>query len=61
MSGRRPDPAPEPARSRRRGDDLIRAIHAAALAEVADVGFAGLTMEGIARRAETAKTSLYRR
>lgn len=46
---------------RRRGDDLIRAIHAAALAEVADVGFAGLTMEGIARRAETAKTSLYRR
>lgn len=59
MSERRPDPAP--ARSRRRGDELIRAIHAAALAEVTEVGFGGLTMEGIARRAATAKTSLYRR
>jgi len=59
MRERRPDPAP--ARSRRRGDELIRAIHAAALAEVTEVGFGGLTMEGIARRAATAKTSLYRR
>lgn len=48
-------------RSRRRGDDLVRAIHAAVLAEVAEVGVGGLTMEGIAKRAATAKTSLYRR
>jgi AcrR family transcriptional regulator len=48
-------------RSRRRGDDLIQAIHAAVLAEVAEVGVGGLTMEGIAKRAATAKTSLYRR
>ncbi|WP_243710183.1 TetR/AcrR family transcriptional regulator [Micromonospora sp. KC213] len=31
------------------------------LAEVAEVGVGGLTMEGIAKRAATAKTSLYRR
>ncbi|MFK3979009.1 TetR/AcrR family transcriptional regulator [Micromonospora sp. NPDC050397] len=48
-------------RSRRRGDELLRAIHAAVLAEVAEVGVGGLTMEGIAKRAATAKTSLYRR
>lgn len=52
---------PTPRRSRRRGDDLIQAIHAAVLAEVAEVGVGGLTMEGIAKRAATAKTSLYRR
>ncbi|XTZ14806.1 TetR/AcrR family transcriptional regulator [Micromonospora echinospora] len=61
MSGRQPDPAPARTRNRRRGDDLIQAIHAAALVEVVDVGLGGLTMEGIARRAATAKTSLYRR
>jgi AcrR family transcriptional regulator len=52
---------PTSRRSRRRGDDLIQAIHAAVLAEVAEVGVGGLTMEGIAKRAATAKTSLYRR
>lgn len=51
----------EPARTRRRGEDLVRSIHAAALAELAEVGLGRLTMEGIARRAGTAKTSLYRR
>jgi AcrR family transcriptional regulator len=51
----------EKTRSRRRGDDLVQAIHAAVLAEVAEVGVGGLTMEGIAKRAATAKTSLYRR
>ncbi|MEV0328329.1 TetR/AcrR family transcriptional regulator [Micromonospora echinospora] len=61
MSGRQPDPAPARTRNRRRGDDLIQAIHAAALVEVVEVGLGGLTMEGIARRAATAKTSLYRR
>jgi AcrR family transcriptional regulator len=50
-----------PRRSRRRGDDLLQAVYAAVLAEVAELGVGGLTMEGIAKRAATAKTSLYRR
>ncbi|MEQ4304148.1 TetR/AcrR family transcriptional regulator [Plantactinospora sp. B6F1] len=48
-------------RTRRRGEELIRAIHAAVLRQVAEVGVGGLTMEGIAKEAATAKTSLYRR
>lgn len=52
--------APAP-RRRRRGAELIEAIQAAALAEATEAGIAGMTMEGIARRAGTAKTSLYRR
>ncbi|MFC3995276.1 TetR/AcrR family transcriptional regulator [Nocardiopsis sediminis] len=47
--------------TRRRGDELIRAIHEAAIAELLETGLGRLTMEGIARRAGTAKTSLYRR
>ncbi|MEU4447258.1 TetR/AcrR family transcriptional regulator [Actinosynnema sp. NPDC050801] len=46
---------------RRRGEALVRAIHEAALAELAEVGLGQLSMEGIARRASTAKTVLYRR
>jgi AcrR family transcriptional regulator len=46
---------------RRRGEVLVRAIHEAALAELVDVGLGQLSMEGIARRASTAKTVLYRR
>lgn len=46
---------------RRRGAALVQAIHTAALAEAHEVGIDGMTMEGIARRARTAKTSLYRR
>src|SRR5581483_11199032 len=46
---------------RRRGDALLQAIYAAALTEVAEVGFGRLTMEGIAERAHTGKMSLYRR
>lgn len=49
------------ARSRRRGEALLAAVHEAVLAELDEVGFGRLTMEGIARRAGTAKTSLYRR
>lgn len=52
--------AAEP-RRRRRGAALIEAIHAAALEEAIEAGISGMTMEGIARRAGTAKTSLYRR
>lgn len=50
-----------PGRSRRRGTALVEAIHAAALEEAVEVGVAGMTIEGVARRARTAKTSLYRR
>jgi AcrR family transcriptional regulator len=46
---------------RRRGDALLQAIYDAVLAELADVGFGRLTMEGIAERARTGKMSLYRR
>ncbi|PWV47833.1 TetR/AcrR family transcriptional regulator [Nocardiopsis sp. L17-MgMaSL7] len=47
--------------TRRRGQELVDAIHRAVIAEAAENGVSGLSMEGIARRAETAKTSLYRR
>jgi AcrR family transcriptional regulator len=48
-------------RSRRRGDVLLTALHEAVLAELDEVGLGRLTMEGIARRAGTPKTTLYRR
>jgi AcrR family transcriptional regulator len=48
-------------RSRRRGEALERALYDATLAELAAVGYAGLTMEGIAARARTGKAALYRR
>jgi AcrR family transcriptional regulator len=48
-------------RSRRRGEELVAALHEAVLAEVDEVGLGRLTMEGIARRASTPKTTLYRR
>lgn len=48
-------------RSRRRGEVLERALYAATLAELATVGYGGLTMEGIAARAQTGKAALYRR
>ncbi|MER7077535.1 transcriptional regulator, TetR family [Saccharopolyspora kobensis] len=46
---------------RRRGDELTTAIFEATLAELADSGYAGLTMERVAERARTGKASLYRR
>lgn len=48
-------------RSRRRGAALEAAILEAAFAELADVGYSGLTMERVAERAGTGKASLYRR
>ncbi|MCV7052560.1 TetR/AcrR family transcriptional regulator [Mycobacterium heidelbergense] len=48
-------------RSRRRGEVLERALYEAALAELTEVGYGGLTMEGIAARAHTGKAALYRR
>lgn len=47
--------------TRRRGDALETAIYDAVLSELAEVGYGRLTMEGIAARARTAKSSLYRR
>jgi AcrR family transcriptional regulator len=40
---------------------LEKAIFAATLCELADVGYGGLTMEGVAGRAQTGKAALYRR
>ncbi|HZC91082.1 MAG TPA: TetR/AcrR family transcriptional regulator [Mycobacterium sp.] len=48
-------------RTRRRGKELEDALYDATLAELADVGYGGLTMEGIAGRARTGKAALYRR
>jgi AcrR family transcriptional regulator len=48
-------------RARRRGEALEQAIHRAALDELTATGYAALTMDGIARRAQTGKAALYRR
>jgi len=48
-------------RTRRRAGELAEAIRAATLAELADHGYAGVTYEGVARRARTSKPVLYRR
>jgi len=47
--------------SRRRGATLERAILLATLEELAEVGYARLTMERVATRARTGKAALYRR
>src|ERR1700730_8016991 len=54
-------PAANVGRSRRRGEVLERALYEATLAEMAEVGYGRLTMEGIAARAHTGKAALYRR
>jgi AcrR family transcriptional regulator len=48
-------------RSRRRGATLEQAIYQATLEELGTTGYAGLTMDGVARRAQTGKAVLYRR
>jgi AcrR family transcriptional regulator len=47
--------------TRRRGEALVRAIREAAMAELRAHGYADLTMEGVAERAQTGKAALYRR
>ncbi|MDQ1487251.1 MAG: hypothetical protein QOJ62_2944 [Actinomycetota bacterium] len=47
--------------TRRRGIDLEQAIRDAVLEQMSTVGFAGLTMEGVASCARTGKAALYRR
>jgi AcrR family transcriptional regulator len=50
-----------PVRRRRRGKDLDHALLEAAWAELAAVGYANLTMDGVAARAGTSKPVIYRR
>lgn len=47
--------------TRRRGRALEKAILSATIEELAEVGYARLTMEGVALRAQTGKAALYRR
>jgi AcrR family transcriptional regulator len=47
--------------ARRRGQTLERAIYDAVLDQIRTVGYAGLTMEGVAAAAHTGKAALYRR
>lgn len=48
-------------KSRRRGPELDEAILDAAWAEMTDCGYAGLTLESVARRAGTSRPVLHRR
>ncbi|WP_406431208.1 TetR/AcrR family transcriptional regulator [Streptomyces sp. NBC_00631] len=54
-------PPAQAASGRRRGAVLERAILDAALEELGAVGWNGLTMEGVAARARTGKSAVYRR
>ncbi|MFE9220872.1 TetR/AcrR family transcriptional regulator [Streptomyces lavendulae] len=61
-----PAPAPAPARRAPAGaavlrEDVTEAIRAAVVEELAAVGFARMSIEGIARRAGVGKTAVYRR
>lgn len=47
--------------TRRRGEVLVGAIHAAVIDELAHHGYAGFTVEGVAERAQVGKASIYRR
>jgi len=52
---------PGPPCQRRRGETLEHAIFDAVLEQLRTVGYAGLTMEGVAAGAHTGKAALYRR
>lgn len=53
--------APDALPQRRRGAALEGAILEAAYAELSEVGYTAFTVEGVAARARTGKTSIYRR
>lgn len=55
------DDAPGCRGTRRRGDALLGAIHAAVMEELATVGYQALSIERVAERARTGKASIYRR
>src|SRR3981189_2245808 len=50
-----------PVRRRRGGSAVEKAISDAVIAELAEVGFGRLTFDGVAERAGTGKSPLYRR
>lgn len=52
---------PRRAPARRRGAELEQAILRAAAAELSESGYAGMTMDQVARRAGTNKNTIYRR
>jgi AcrR family transcriptional regulator len=56
-----PTPRAGPAPARRRGAALEQAILRAAANELAESGYAGLTMDRVAKRAGTNKNAIYRR
>jgi AcrR family transcriptional regulator len=56
-----PTPQPGPAPARRRGAALEQAILSAAVEELTESGYPGLTMDGVAKRAGTNKNAIYRR
>jgi AcrR family transcriptional regulator len=51
----------DPGRQRKRGAELERAIKDATIAELACGGYGGVTIESVAARAQTGKSSIYRR
>src|SRR5215471_744924 len=53
--------AEQPRAARRRGAELEHAILRAAAEELTESGYAGLTMDRVARRAGTNKNTIYRR
>jgi AcrR family transcriptional regulator len=57
----RAEPPGRPVRARRRGAELEDAILCAAAEELTESGYAGLTMDRVARRAGTNKNTIYRR
>ncbi|MEU0113963.1 TetR/AcrR family transcriptional regulator [Streptomyces bobili] len=54
-------PPKRAAASRRRGENLERAIYSAVIAQLEAVGYARLTMDRVAADARTGKAALYRR
>jgi len=57
----RAEPLERPAQGRRRGAELEDAILRAAAEELTESGYAGLTMDRVARRAGSNKNTIYRR
>ncbi|SEP39123.1 TetR family transcriptional regulator [Amycolatopsis saalfeldensis] len=53
--------AAAPRKTRRRGEDLVHAVYTATVEQLCSVGYARLSMEGIAAAAGTGKAALYRR
>lgn len=61
VAGDQSPPAKAPGATRRRGEDLERAIYSAVISQLESVGYARLTMDRVADDARTGKAALYRR